>query len=84
MYYILGIRNVDRHFKRNILLYQLQRHEMLNEINPLSSMRNCKKVTGKNSGRAYFKLLVRTVSKTIRMVDFTSHIPTVYPVNKPA
>ena len=30
----------------------------------------------------YFKLLVRTVSTTVRMVDFVSHIPTLCPLNK--
>jgi len=39
---------------------------------------------GRTAVVAYFKLLVRTVSKTVRMVDFTSHFPTMYPVNKPA
>jgi hypothetical protein len=53
--YILGIRNAERHFKREILLCQLQRHEMLKEINPLSCMMNCIEVTGENSGRDLFQ-----------------------------
>ena len=55
MYYTLGIRTLDRHFKRNILLYQLQRREMLNEINLLSRTMNCMEVTRENSGRDLFQ-----------------------------
>jgi hypothetical protein len=59
MYYILGIRNVDRHFNREILLYQLQHHQMSKEITPFSCTTNCVEVTGENSSRD----LLQTTSK---------------------
>jgi hypothetical protein len=79
MYYILGIRNVDRHFKREILLYQLQRQEMLHEINPISHRMNLMEVNGENSGRGLFQTTSKDSFKDCQNgrfhVPLSNHVP---------